>query len=246
LLSSLIEAARQGVRAARANLAAMLFLEGAMAAFVAAYYLWPAATTVLSRFSAWEHSGGVLAAAMATALAGGLLSELSAVYFQHGGRWTRQHVENVLFKLVIFFISGATVFEFYLQQGVWFGHGASWPVLVSKILVDQFGFTVFWSVPYQTLMTRWQTLRFSGRRLGQELSFRFVIERMLPVLVTNWMFWIPGVTLIYALPSNLQVTLFIFGTAIWGLLLPAVARQDHTRSTGTVQDLVLPVPEIAP
>ena len=48
---------------------------------------------------------------------------------------------------------------------------------------------------------------------------------MLPVLVTNWMFWIPGVSLIYSMPLNFQTPLFIFATAIWGILLPAVGRQ---------------------
>ena len=46
------------------------------------------------------------------------------------------------------------------------------------------------------------------------------------MVVTSWMFWIPGVTLIYSMPSNLQAPLFIFATAIWGLLLPAILRQE--------------------
>jgi hypothetical protein len=53
---------------------------------------------------------------------------------------------------------------------------------------------------------------------------------MLPILVTNWMFWLPGVSLIYAMPLVLQTPLFIFATAIWGLLLPAVAQQERAES----------------
>jgi len=242
--SVFINAARKGLRAARANLPPMLVLQGAMAAIVAVYYTWPRGAWVLARFGAWQHAGGVIAAACATAFAGGILSETSAVYFQNGGKWTQAHLENMAFKVALFFVSGAIVYEFYQQQAVWFGHGASWSVLVPKVLVDQFVYTVVWAVPYQTLLTRWQTLGFSFRRLGEEMREDFLTARLLPVLVTNWMFWIPGVSLIYSMPSILQTTLFIFATAIWGLLLPAVARQTHERSTGTIQDLVVPEPEI--
>jgi hypothetical protein len=224
----------------------MLILEAAMALLVAAYYSWPAAADVLSRFGAWEHRGGVLAAALATALAGGLLSQLSRVYFQDGGRWTATHVENAAFNLGLFFISGTMVYEFYQQQARWFGNGTAWSILVPKILLDQFGFTVLWSTPYQSLMTRWHTLRYSWPRLWRELDRNFIAERMLPILVTNWMFWLPGVTLIYSLPLNLQTSLFIFATAIWGLLLPAVVRQSSRRTAVTLTDLVPPGPEVLP
>jgi hypothetical protein len=65
---------------------------------------------------------------------------------------------------------------------------------------------------------------------------------MLPILVTNWMFWIPGVSLIYAMPLVLQTPLFIFATAIWGLLLPAVARQE--RAEPAAPDLISPAPNL--
>jgi hypothetical protein len=77
-----------------------------------------------------------------------------------------------------------------------------------------------------------------------ELNWDFVAERMLPVLVSNWMFWIPGVVLIYSLPTNLQTPLFIFATAIWGLLLPAVARQGG--NAAPAPEPVPAAPEILP
>ncbi len=231
------EAARQGLRAARENLAPMLVLQAMMAVIVVIYYAWPAGALFLSRFARWQHAGGVLAAACATSIAGGVLSEISAVYFQDRGRWARRHFENAAFKMVLFFISGSVVYEFYRQQAVWFGNGPSWHILLPKILVDQFGYTVVFAVPYQATLTRWHLLGFSGARLWRELKDNFFTERLLPVLITNWMFWFPGVTLIYSMPQILQTPLFIFAMAIWGLLLPAVGRQG--RDTGTMLDLVL-------
>ncbi len=222
----------------------MLMLEGAMALLVATYYFWPAGEAVLARYAGWQQAGGVLIAALATGVAGGVISELSLVYFQDGGRWNRIHLENLGFKFLLFSISGAVVYEFYCGQAIWFGQGNDWPILVRKVCVDQFIFTVFWSTPYMTLATRWQALRYSGNRLRTELNRDFVAERMLPVLVTNWMFWIPGVSLIYAMPLNLQTPLFIFATAIWGILLPAVGRQGEVPAGKISQTpvVVLPTP----
>lgn len=218
----------------------MLVLEAAMAAVVAIYYGWPTGAGLLSRYAVWQHAGGIFAAALATALAGGVLSELSLVYIQDKGRWSVIHLENMSFKLALFFISGAMVYEFYVWQTIWFGEGASWSVLLPKILVDQFIYSTLLAVPFNTLMLRWQALRYSGRQLWEEIDGNFVTERILPVLITNWMFWLPGVTLIYSMPYILQTPLFIFATAIWGLLLPAVAKQEYRDESSPKKILVAP------
>ncbi len=245
-ISAWLEAVRKALRAARQNLPATLALEAAMAGLVAIYYGWPAGASFLTRFAGWEREGGILAAAVGTALAGGLLSELAVIYFQNAGRWTVGNVENAAFKMGMFFISGAVVYEFYRQQAVWFGDDNNWSVLVRKVLVDQLGYTPIFAVPYMALLTRWQTLRYSPLLLWQELDRSFIAERMLPVLVTNWMLWVPGVTLVYAMPQILQTPLFIFATAIWGILLSSVAGQPQYRSTGTLRDLVVPARKIEP
>ena len=218
----------------------MLVLQAAMAALVFIYYCWPPGSDLLSRYATWQHSGGVWAAALATALAGGVLSECSLVYLQDKGRWTARHLQDMAFKFAFFLFNGAVVYEFYCLQTVMFGEGTAWSVLVPKILVDQFVFTVIWSMSVQTVAFRWQALDYSGMRLWMELNGDFVATRMLPVLVTNWMFWIPGVVLIYSMPTNLQSPLFIFATAIWGLLLPAVSRQKQAAAPVTASVSTLP------
>lgn len=196
-----------------------------MALIVALYYLWPPGNALLSRYALWQVSGGALGNGVAAALAGGVLSELSFVYFQCRGRWAWHNVENLLFKAAIFFVSGCIVFEFYRLQAYWWGQGASLSVVVPKVLVDQFGYTVILATPYYALLTRWHALRYSGSRLWRELDRHFIIDRMMPMLALNWMFWIPAISLVYAMPSLLQPPLYIFATAIWGILVPAVTQQ---------------------
>jgi len=205
----------------------MAALLAAMAVLVAIYYLWPAGAIVMAEFGQWQHTGGVLGAALAYGIAGGILSEISIVYIADRGRWTLHHLENLTFKFFLFGIGGGIVYEFYLLQAFWFGDAATWSVILPKVLVDQFGFTVFWCTTYQTLAFRWQILRYSGRKLWNELGGDFVIKRMLPVLITNWMFWIPGTILLYSMPLILQLPLAVFANAIWAVLLSAVARHKH-------------------
>jgi hypothetical protein len=208
-------AVRTGWRAAISNLPSILALQVAMAAIVATYYLWPAAE--------WQGRGGFLANGLALAIAGGVLSQLCLVYVQQRGRWTRTNVENLIFNFVAFFISGCIIYEFYRMQAVWWGNGARLSIIVPKVLVDQFGYTVFFGAPYYALLTRWHALHYSGARLWRELNRDFVTELLLPILVANWMFWIPAVSFVYAMPQVLQAPLGVFATAIWGLLITTVS-----------------------
>lgn len=220
----------------------MLALLAAMSVLVLIYYCWPTGAAVLSWYASWQHAGGFFRAGLVAGFAGGILSELSVIYICDGGRWNTAHLENMVFRFVVFFISGVIVYTFYEWQAVWFGDGLSWRVLLPKILVDQFVFSVLWSTPYQTLVFRWKTLRYSGSRLWNELDGKFVIERMLPVLVTTWMFWIPGVTLIYSMPLVLQMPLNIFAMAIWSLLLAGLSKSARVPVADMGPGLVLTRP----
>ncbi len=211
----------------------MALLLGAMAALVAIYYCWPTGSAILAKYGTWQHSGGILAGALASAIAGGIISEICLVYVVYGGRWTLTHLENLVFKFTLFFLGGMVTYELYRLQAVWFGEGVTWSVILPKVLVDQFIFSVFWSTSYQTLAFRWMSLRYSGRDLWRELDWNFVINRMLPVLVTNWMFWIPGTVLLYSMPLILQMPLAVFANAIWAVLLSAVARHKHDLGDNT-------------
>lgn len=207
---------------------------------VAVYYCWPAATLFLSWFAAWQHTGGILLLGVEAGFAAGILSEVSVVYIDEGGRWNSRHLENMIFRFVVFFFGGMVVAKFYEWQAFWFGDGLTWQIIVPKVLVDQFIFSVFWSTTYQTMLFRWQALRYSGSRLWSELDGRFVRERMLPVLVTNWMFWIPGVILIYSMPLLLQMPLNIVSTAIWSVLLAGLSNPVQTSPLQTAPGMLLP------
>ena len=199
----------------------------AMGAILVGYYFWPPFARAISAYGEWQAAGGVLRTGLVAGFAGGVISELSVIYFRDGDRWKLRHVEDMIFRFVLFFLGGMIVAVFYDYQAFWFGQGHSLGTLAPKVLVDQFVFSVLWSTPYYALAFRWQGVRYSPARLWSEMKPAFLFERMLPVLITNWMFWIPGVTIIYSMPLPLEMPLNIFGTAIWGVLLAALAKKGE-------------------
>jgi hypothetical protein len=238
-LRHVAEAARKGLRAARQNLPAMLAIQGLIVGVVMIYYGCPATRPFFARISAWQRAGGLPAAMLASACGAGLLAEISTVYLQNSGRWTRHHLESAVFKFFLYAVSGGIVYEFYRLQTFMFGDSPAWSVVLKKLCVDQFGYTPAWSVPFQSIALRWLALHYSGRDLWRDLRTDYVIDRMLPALVTNWIFWIPVMSMIYLLPYALQMPLAIFATAIWVLLLTALSRHQ-TVAAAAATELVLP------
>jgi hypothetical protein len=107
--------------------------------------------------------------------------------------------------------------------------------LAAKTLVDQFLYTPFLSNPMQTLAFLWKSEQFSFRRTVEKMrQFRqFYVLTVLPVLVSNWLFWIPMVVLIYCFPTSLQLPLGILACAIWSMLLTALVTPADARVTST-------------
>jgi hypothetical protein len=124
---------------------------------------------------------------------------------------------------------------FYELQAHWFGVGRSPGTLATKTLVDQFLYTPFVSNPMQTLAFLWKSEQFSLRRTVEKMrQFRqFYLLTVLPVLVSNWLFWIPMVVLIYCFPTSLQLPLGILACAIWSLLIAALVEPADARVLST-------------
>jgi hypothetical protein len=165
----------------------------------------------------------------------GGLTEIFTVYLHKNGRWTSEDLANMSFNFAVFGLLGVMNSVFYQMQAQWFGSGRSPGVLAAKTLVDQFLYTPFLSNPMQTLAFLWKSEQFSFRRTVEKMRrFRqFYVLTVLPVLVSNWLFWIPMVVLIYCFPTSLQLPLGILACAIWSMLLTALVEPADARGTST-------------
>ena len=228
---------RLGLGATRANLVPALCVQAMMVGLVLAYFYAPAARPFFNVLSDWNVRGGPAFSFIAMGVTVGVSTEVFTVYLHKGGRWTREDLVNMAFNFLVFGLLGVMNSGLYQLQARWFGTGRSLGTLAQKTFVDQFIYTPFLSNPCQTLAFLWKAEGFSFRSTVENLSNfkQFYVITVLPVLVSNWCFWIPMSALIYCFPTTLQLPLGILAVSIWSMLIAALVKPtDSVADRGSV------------
>jgi hypothetical protein len=70
----------------------------------------------------------------------------------------------------------------------------------------------------------WKDVDFSVKRLAADLGWDFVFYRVPSVLCSTWLVWVPAVSLIYSLPSTLQIPLFNLVLCFFVLILTFISK----------------------
>jgi hypothetical protein len=222
-----------GLRAAKKNLVPGLILQLAMIALVFAYYFAPSTHDAFAILAEVKQRGGFAFSIAASAIAGGLLPEIFAVLFFQRGKFTRANLDNVVFGIVLWGFEGFTVDLFYRSQAVWFGSEVNVATVVKKVMVDQLLYTPLFAAPFSMAAYEWKNSGFSTRGMSRVLTPAFYKTKTFPAVIANWGVWIPLVTVIYSLPSLLQVPLFLIALTFWVLIFTFIAN-SHTADAGSV------------
>jgi hypothetical protein len=219
-----------GLGATRANLVPAFCVEILMAGLVLAYFYAPVTRPFFNVLSDWNVRGGLAFSFIAMGATVGGLAETFVVYLHKNGRWTREDLVNIIFNFLVFGLLGVMNSGLYQLQAQWFGSGRSLGTLAMKTSVDQFIYTPFLANPVQTLAFLWKAEDFSLRRLASKLSHfkQLYVITVLPVLVSNWCFWIPMSALIYCFPTTLQLPLGILATSIWSMLVATLVKPANS------------------
>jgi hypothetical protein len=218
-LARLLSPALRGVRA---NLVPGLVLQCFALAIVLGYFGVAAIGTALDVVGAIKERLGYLYSSLATALFGGVIP--FCVLLASGKVARGRAGRELLFYVTFWAWKGAEVDALYRAQALWFGHEASAVVMVQKTLVDQFVYNPLWAAPTQTIFFLWKDSGFSFGQLEARLAQQSLKTRVLVVLLSTWVVWIPAVGIIYSLPSALQLPLFNLVLCFWCLLLSFVSR----------------------
>lgn len=208
-----------------------VLLQALALGMVAAYYADAHVRAMFEALSGLKQRGGYLFAAAATAIAGGLFPEVAKALVMDDRHVSRKRVNDVCFALCVFAINGALTDGQYRLMAWLFGHDNHPWTIVKKVLVDQFVTTPFYSTPYWVLVYRLRAYRFNPIPALAEISPRWFLTRVLPLLIPCWCYWIPMVIAIYALPFTLQFCLFCFAVAAWSLLMVFVATHEAGPAT---------------
>lgn len=189
------------------------------------YFFVPGATVYFDFFGALKNRYGFVYSFVATAVFGGLIP---FVYLLLSGKLPKgQLVVSIgIFYGVFWGLKGMEVDLFYRLQSSWFGQGNDLATLVTKVAVDQFIYSAFWAAPTITLSYLWMEAGFNLRACWQALDGRYLTQTLPTVIVSNWLVWIPAVSIIYAMPNQLQIPLFNLVLCFWVLLLAVLNKRD--------------------
>lgn len=224
---TLREAVASGLRAARVNLLPGLFLQALMACFIVAYLLHDGTAAFLARVGEIKQEASYGFAFVTYMLSGGLLPELLKIVFFQSGRATLANLWSFAATGPFLGVMGMTVDFFYRCQNIWFGSGNDWKTIVFKILVDQFLYSPFIANICCTAFFTLQAGRFSRATAVSLFTFDFITEKVLPVQIAGWGFWVPAVACIYFMPPQLQIPVAVLVQTFWVLMLTTItARQS--------------------
>ena len=220
------EAVRTGLRAARMNLWPGLFLQSIMLCFIAAYLLHDGTQAFLAKVGGIKQEVGYTFAFVSYMLSGALLPELMRIVFFQGWKPRCENLRNFALTGPFIGLMGVTVDFFYRCQNAWFGVGNDWPIVVTKVLVDQLLYSPFLA---NLLCTGFFTLRdgrFSREVFASIFTLGFITEKVLPVQIAGWAFWFPAVACIYFMPPQLQIPFAVLVQAFWVLMVTTITERQ--------------------
>lgn len=224
---SLLRRARtEALKALRANLLPGILLQSLMACMGAAYLWHPASRAVFGELAAVRSEWGLLFSFIGTALGSAVLPELLRLILPHpenaGGR-TPTLLSRLLFGIPFWGLIGVQVDLFYRLQDFLFGPSETLPVLVKKVAVDALLYCPLLAIPQAVCVMLWRDHGFTGRGFLGHTPLGFYALKIFPVLLANWMVWIPLLCIIYSIPQALSIPFFIVAQCFWVMVFTTLS-----------------------
>lgn len=208
----------------RRNRIPALVLQSFAALLLILYFLVPASRPAFDVLGEAKLLYGYRFSAISGLLFGGFIPWL--VLWHRGRIPPGQTFRQLLFFTIFWSCQGMIVDTLYRQQAVWFGEGSDPKTLALKVLVDQLPFNLLWGTPSALFFYTWKDNLFSFSNTMLDLRVAGW-HRFASVQLSAWMIWIPAVTMIYSLPSPLQIPLFNLVLCFFTLILAFVSRETR-------------------
>jgi hypothetical protein len=208
-----------GWEAAKANAKPALLIQAVMLALAIGFYTNGATADALRNLAGFKQAHGLVFVIVASVLAGAILPEIFLILFFQRGRPHIGNLRNLTFTIPVWGFDGSLVDLLYRAEAHWLGDVATLPVVLGKILIDQFGYNVFFAAPFGVLTYEWKNSGISMRPVRDLFTWPHYRDKIFPTLVATWAVWIPLMAIIYSLPLALQFPLFGLALSFWVLLL---------------------------
>ena len=207
-----------GLHAARANVVPGLIVQGVMLGLLLAYWFYPPTTGLLNRLAVVKEHWGYGYSAVSALFAGALIPEVLRIVVFQKGKIRRANLANLIFTIPFWCVMGTMVDGFYRMQAFWFGAEAAFPVVLKKVLVDQFLYNPLFAAPVTAMLYDWKNRGYGWHGLDGFFTASYYRNVVVPTLFATWGVWIPVVSILYSLPSLLQIPLFGLALSMWVML----------------------------
>lgn len=226
---SLIQGSLQeALKALRTNLLPGILLQFLMASMGAAYLWNPAARLFFEELAMLRSNWGLLFSFFGTSFASAIMPEVLRLLLSRGrdpGSDFRGLGARLLFGIPFWGTIGMQVDLFYRLQYRIFGPSDSISIIFKKVLVDAFIYCPVLAVPQVVCILFWKEHGFTLHGFVGHTPMRFYALKIFPVLMANWMVWIPLICIIYSLPSALGVPFFIIAQSFWVMVLTTLSQR---------------------
>jgi hypothetical protein len=206
------------VHALKQNLLPGLVLQMFALVIVCTYFFVPVSQPVFAWFGLLKQEYGYGYSFIATAFFGGLLPFLY-LWFTNALDSRRSVLGLLVFYLAFWGLKGVEVDFFYRLQGEWFGYHNTLTTIACKTAVDQFLYSALWAAPGITIVYLWVSQGYDIKGWWHAMDREFFCVKIPTVIFSNWLVWIPAVSIVYSMPQDLQIPLFNLVLCFWVLLL---------------------------
>lgn len=155
--------------------------------------------------------------------AGAIFPQTLKILILQRGKITPRNWYDLRFLIIFWLFMGVTVDILYTTQGRWFGHGNDWQTIAKKVLFDQFVYCPFFANIVTVVVFELHERRWDFSALREMRTWRFWRTRHFPLMIATWAVWIPIVSIVYAMPRDLQFPVFSLVLSFWSLMMAMIA-----------------------
>lgn len=193
------------------------------------YYCSPTVHDVLESIGEFKLQVGWAFSIVSTAVFGGLIPAIVSQLFakpdlkndrpEDEKKRGQQTLGFVVASTLLWAYKGLEIDCFYQFQAWVFGTAADFQTIVLKTVCDQLLMVPVFGMVNVILFYHWRECGYSFKQAVRELGENWYAKRVLPALIANWFIWIPAVSMIYCLPTALQLPVQNLILCFWVLIL---------------------------
>jgi len=214
-----------GLQSARANFVPGLILQMAAGLLIVSFHFVPTVRATLMVVADWQARFGIAFSGISFLIFCGIIPPLICLLvptLRPRAPW-----KSFFFAITFWSLMGIVVALFYRLQNFFFGDGHDLVTLLAKVIVDQFVFSAFLTVPFLALVHVWKEKNYRWSEFKPLLRKGWYKRLVLPTLIINWIIWFPSLFVIYSMPTLLQPHIGGLISGFWSLMCLQIAARNQ-------------------